>query len=203
MRIRRCDNGRRAEYPHPTAGVRLHPTHRAQYKDSKKLHRGSCKPGSVGLLTSTKQKPVQKLLPKKQPNLSFIYDGRHQPPQATYPSTQRKRAALRLSQTPPRKPEKTSRYTWSCNPPVRRAGTCRHARGGLLLHRFTLTANITRVIIRRRSASLLRLTGPCEPLPVRKDGALCCPDFPLPPVHAGCVPRRQRQITPHNAVPQI
>ena len=60
--------------------------------------------------------------------------------------------------------------------PVRRtAGTCRHARGGLLPHLFTLTGSRSL----RRLFSVTRLS-PHEDLPVRKDGALCCPDFPPP-----------------------
>ena len=70
--------------------------------------------------------------------------------------------------------------------PVRRtAEEYRYLRGGLLPRLFTLTL--------AGGYSLLRLLRPHGRLPVRKRGALCCPDFPLlsmrraatePPRHA-------------------
>ncbi len=53
---------------------------------------------------------------------------------------------------------------------------CRHIRGGLLPRLFTLTPGPKP----RGGCFLLRWLSPLEDLPVRKDGALCCPDFPLP-----------------------
>jgi len=49
---------------------------------------------------------------------------------------------------------------------------CRHKNGELLPRLFTLTLRIRRLF----SVTLL---CPYEQLPVRKCGALCCPDFPL------------------------
>jgi len=88
-------------------------------------------------------------------------------------------------------PRQSSVYT-VLQPARRTAGTCRHVRGGLLPRLFTLTA-------RRRRSFSVTLLSPREDLPVRKRGALRCPDFPPPPPveNIGSILRRkQRQSLP-------
>ena len=64
------------------------------------------------------------------------------------------------------------RYTWSCNPRDVLSEAYRYLRGGLLPRLFTLT------VLADGGRFLLRLPFPRENLPVRKRGALRCPDFP-------------------------
>src|SRR5690606_7066693 len=50
--------------------------------------------------------------------------------------------------------------------------------GGLLLHLFTLTRQASGIF---SVALAVTVPSPVRTLPVRKYGALCCPDFPLSP----------------------
>ncbi len=97
---------------------------------------------------------------------SAIYLGRESPPRL-------------VSNLPPDIGRATlrRRYTWSCIPSDVRPDVSPHPRWALTPPFHPYHATVRRF---RGGCFLLRLLSPLGDLPVRKDGALRCPDFPLP-----------------------
>src|SRR5690554_6434771 len=67
-------------------------------------------------------------------------------------------------------------FTWSFSPQGLPSQRCHHRSGELLPRLFTMTSSLTSGLLISVALSVFRLL---ETLPVRKYGALYCPDFPL------------------------